>query len=562
MMRRTALLLLALLVVVIGASCGGEPPEATARQAVGSPMAAPREAANPTGALAAQPARPNPGDVRQADGAGKWYPADPGKLRLAVEAYLEQAEVEPLPGELLAVIVPHAGYIYSGAVAAHAYKAMHQAECTDRTIVVIGDTHTGSGSVPISVWADGAFETPLGSIQVDGTVAAGLVAADARIAYEHSAFEAEHPVENQLPFLQVACPGARIVPIVIREPSLTSAQALAKALLAALAGRPVLIVASTDLSHYHPYEEAHQIDQVALEAITSLDPQKVADSSRRCSELGLPGDPLTMCSQGAVMTALIAATGMGANQGTVLDYATSGDVPIGSRSQVVGYGAVALWVAQDAEQPPNTEGLAGLTFVDSPGDGSAEHVFLSLENRRELLDLARRTTAQFLATETILPYHTEDPSLLQQLGAYVTYEILDPETGEATLRGCLGRLEGDRPVYLNVQYAALAAAFSDPRFPPVTADELEKLRLEITLLYPLREAPNPEDIEIGRDGIMMRIDQDVGALFLPQVPIDQGWDLTTTLLNLCRKAGLSDDAWQSPEARFFVFSGEWFGEGD
>ena len=165
-----------------------------------------------------------------------------------------------------------------------------------------------------------------------------------------------------------------------------------------------------------------------------------------------------------------------------------------------------------------------------------------------------RTIAQFLATETVPPFLTEDPALLQPLGAYVTYEK------DGALRDCLGRLVGDRPVYLNVQYAALASALNDPRFPPVQAGELDELSIEITLIYPMRAIQSPDEIQIGRDGVLMRVGSDKGALYLPQVPPEQGWDLEATLVHLCRKAGLPDDAWQSADTRFYIFSGQWFGE--
>jgi len=178
------------------------------------------------------------------------------------------------------------------------------------------------------------------------------------------------------------------------------------------------------------------------------------------------------------------------------------------------------------------------------------------EAQEELLALARRTAAQFLETETFSAFETADPVLLQPLGAYVTYEK------EGALRGCVGRIEADRPVYLNVQYAAIAAALADPRFPSITPEELKDLTIEITLLQPLRQVGSPEEIQIGRDGVLMRVGADQGALYLPQVPPEQGWDLQTTLVQLSRKAGLSDDAWQREDARFFTFAGQWFGEAE
>lgn len=536
--------LVLVLVMLAMAACGPSP---QAEPVSPTPPASEPRALTPT---------PVAGDIHEAEGAGRWYPADPSRLQASVEAYVSQADLESIPGRLVGVIVPHAGYVYSGAVAGYAFRALQQAGCAGHTIAVIGDTHSGSGSAEIAVWAAGGFDTPLGTIPVDREVAHALVAADERIEFDRKAFQMEHPVENQLPFIQAVCPEARIVPIVIRQPSqsgsrcLENAQLLAQALVEAFAGRPALLVASTDLSHYHPYEEAQRMDEVALQAIASLDPQAVADSPQRCAELGLGGsDPLTMCSPGAVMTALIAARLMGADRATVLYYANSGDVPIGERDQVVGYGAVALWQADN--QPANQP--IGFT-VPSTLPESNDPLPISPEAERELLALARRTAEQFLTTESLPAFETDDPALLQPLGAYVTYER------EGELRGCLGRLEGDRPAYLNVQYAALAAALGDPRFPAITAEELDELTLEITLLQPMHQIESPEELQIGRDGILMRVGEKEGALFLPQVPLQQGWDLEDTLLNLCRKAGLPDDAWQRPDAQFYVFAGQWFGE--
>jgi AmmeMemoRadiSam system protein A len=181
---------------------------------------------------------------------------------------------------------------------------------------------------------------------------------------------------------------------------------------------------------------------------------------------------------------------------------------------------------------------------------------LSTEAKEEMLRLARQTAEQFLTTETFPPFHPDDPALMQSLGAYVTYER------DGNLRGCVGRIEADRPVYQNVQYAAVVAALLDSRFPAITPEELEDLSLEVTLLQPLEPVKGPEDIELGRDGILMRVDGDHSALFLPQVPLDEGWDLETTLIHLSRKAGLDDDAWQDEDTRFHVFKGEWFGEDD
>jgi hypothetical protein len=548
MKGRLALLPILLLLVACGATPTPQPPLPLDGETAAPTSDKPVQDTTPTPGFA-----PDPGDVHQNEGAGRWYPADAARLRAALDAYLQQAKIEPIPGRLLALIVPHAGYIYSGAVAGYSFRAMQEASCAGQTIAVIGDTHSGNGSADIAVWAAGAFETPLGSLPVDEEVAQAVVDAHERIEFDRDAFRAEHPVENQLPFIQAVCPGARIVPVVIRRPSLQNAQILADALVEALGERPALIVASTDLSHYHPYDEAREMDNVALQAIVSLDAQAVADSPQRCAELGLGGhDPLTMCSQGAVMTALLATRQMGADQATVLHYANSGDVPIGDRGQVVGYGAVALWqaLANDPAAPPTTVQVFPSSIAPS------EPIHVPPEAQEELLALARQTAAQFLETETFPAFETDDPVLLQPLGAYVTYEQ------EGALRGCVGRIEADRPVYLNVQYAAVAAALADSRFPPITPEELKDLTIEVTLLQPLRQVGSPDEIQIGRDGVLMRVGADKGALYLPQVPPEQGWDLQTTLVHLSRKAGLPDDAWQHGDAQFFTFAGQWFREAE
>jgi AmmeMemoRadiSam system protein A len=220
---------------------------------------------------------------------------------------------------------------------------------------------------------------------------------------------------------------------------------------------------------------------------------------------------------------------------------------------VVGYGAVVLWQPREGS---GDSAHRGNVFALAPlPEEPDEPLSLSPDVQDELLLLARRTIEQFLASDTVPPFRANDLAFQQRLGAYVTYE----KDGE--LRGCLGRLDGDRPIYLNVQYAAIASALSDPRFPPITLEELEDLDIEITVLHPMREVGDPQEIRIGRDGVLMRVGSEAGALFLPQVPVDQGWDVDDTLLNLCRKAGLPDDAWKRDDAHFYVFGGQWFAEG-
>ncbi len=522
-MRFKSLLLCGMLVLLSACFAPQEPPTA-------SPMAS----TAPTSVVT---------EIRPADGAGRWYPDDPDELAKMVDAYLEQAGEPVRPTEKpLLLIVPHAGYIYSGAVAAHAFKQI-QGQHYD-TVVVIGDTHTGGGSATIAVYAQGAFQTPLGVVPIDETAAQALInAAPEVISFDRAAFRAEHPVENQLPFLQRTLSDFHIVPIVIREGTLENAQVLSRALVQALAGKDALIVASTDLSHYPAYDDARRVDAATLAAIEDMDPQTLLDITQQQMSEGVPNLVTCFCSPGAVLTAMLTAQAWGA-QPTVLYYANSGDTPFGDHAQVVGYGAVAFW--------PGQGGNPGFALPPLPSP-PPQPVFLDQEEQRELLVLARRTIAEYLDSGTVPVYKPTTPGLMQQRGAFVTLE----KGGE--LRGCIGNLVAERPLYLTVQYAALAAAFSDSRFPPVTAEELPELTLEISVLSELEPVTDPTTIEVGRDGLLIVRGQQQGVL-LPQVPVEQGWDREEFLRQVCLKAGLPDDAWQDPQARLYRFTAQVFGK--
>ena len=476
--------------------------------------------------------------VHQASGPGLWYPANAEALADMVDGYLDKAEQLDESIVPIALISPHAGFVYSGQVAAWAYKQIEGLHYD--TIVLIGDTHSGDGSGIICIWPAGAFETPLGTIPVDAEVAQALIEAEPLITADLEAFANEHPIENQLPFLQRVCDDFEIVPIVFRESSLENARALAQALVKVLAERNALIVASTDLSHYPPYDVALAADAETLRAIESLGPEAVLENELAWSSRGLRNMSVTLCSQGAVLTAMIAAPELGANQAQTTRYANSGDVPEGDPRGVVGYGAVMFW---QGESSGEQSGLPASTAEPGP---------LSLEDRGKLLQIARRTLTQYLTTGVIPQYQVTEPGLLQSRGAFVTLE----EFGQ--LRGCIGNLSGQGPLYLTVQRMAIAAATEDRRFPPVSNEELLAIEIEVSVLSPLQLIDSADEIKVGRHGVVI-VKDDHQAVFLPQVATEQGWDRETMLEELCLKAGLREDAWKE-NATFFVFTAEVFSE--
>jgi AmmeMemoRadiSam system protein A len=242
---------------------------------------------------------------------------------------------------------------------------------------------------------------------------------------------------------------------------------------------------------------------------------------------------------------MLAAPQLGANQVTVLKYANSGDVPIGDRSQVVGYGAVMFW---------RGEGDSTSFVIPTPPGPVAEALPLGAGDKEELLAMARQTIVHFLKTGAFPHFTVTQPGLLQERGAFVTLE----KHGE--LRGCIGHLIGDRPLYLIVQNVAVSAAVADQRFPPVTEEELSDLEIEISVLSPLEQAESVDQIQVGRHGVIIRRGQQQ-AVYLPQVAPEQGWGREEMLENLCLKAGLSKDAWKKEGTRFYIFTAEVFEEG-
>jgi AmmeMemoRadiSam system protein B len=278
-------------------------------------------------------------DVRRPVVAGQFYPGSAEALRTMVDGLLaDEARTGPQP---IALISPHAGYVYSGHVAAAAFK---QAEGVDYDAVVILSAHTDAWNQDVMiVWPQGAFSTPLGDVTVDAELAQALIDADEHIKPGHNPHLGDHSIEVQLPFLQRVQPGLAFVPVAVCDRSYACCQALANALVKVLGGRKALLVASTDLSHYPSYEDARQVDHATVEAVCSLDPHALESTVREKMSLGLRGLETCICGEGGVKTAMLYAQAVGA-QADVIKCANSGDVEGGDRWRVVGYAAVRFSV--------------------------------------------------------------------------------------------------------------------------------------------------------------------------------------------------------------------------
>ena len=271
-------------------------------------------------------------NIRPAAVAGRWYPGSAAALTRAVDGYLSRARSDAAGrfDALIAVIAPHAGLMYSGPVAAHAYRLL-PGRAFD-VIVLVGPSHF-VGFDGVAVYPSGGFETPLGVVPVDEACAADLMRASPIVCEHTSAHAREHSLEMQLPFVQRLAPAARIVPLVMGVQSAETARQLGDALGTVLRGRKALLVASTDLSHYHDRRTAARLDAVVIDHVTRFD----AEGLQRA----LDARPEHACGGGPTVAVMRGARLLGADEASVLNYADSGDVS-GDKSSVVGYMAAAF----------------------------------------------------------------------------------------------------------------------------------------------------------------------------------------------------------------------------
>jgi AmmeMemoRadiSam system protein A len=318
----------------------------------------------------------------------------------------------------------------------------------------------------------------------------------------------------------------QLVPIVMGDQSYENCRALGLALAKLIPGTNTLIVASSDLSHYHPYADAVKLDHKTLKAIEEWDYLSMARNfESRVWEA---------CGGGPIVAAMIASERLGASQAKVLDYANSGDTS-GDKTRVVGYGAVA--------------------FVKAPARAAASEAPFSLSQREkdELLNIARRSVESSVRDHKQYEYSPVGfETLAQERGAFVTLK----EKGQ--LRGCIGYVAPIKPLYITVRDVAAFAALRDTRFRPVSTSELGALQYEISVLSPLHRVLDINEIRVGQHGLIMKRG-DTEGLLLPQVPVEEKWDLATFLEQTCYKAGLPKNAWQDADTDIFRFTALVFG---
>lgn len=467
--------------------------------------------------------------IRKPVVAGQFYDSDADRLRRDVVSYLKAAR--PLKERVLGVLAPHAGYAYSGATAGAAFSCLKGADYD--TVVIIGTGHT-EAVAGAAIMSEGVFETPLGRVEIDSGLARALLASSKLIENLPSAHAGEHSVEVELPFLQELGKPFRFVPVVANTSDLKALEGIGKSIGEAVKGRKAVICVSSDLSHYPPGYIAERSDLALLEAFRTAVRNKDMRHFALANELLLEKSSSHMdtaaCGYAAMVIGAAAAVELGADDFELIKYTHSGKVS-GDEAKVVGYGA-------------------GL-FVSG---GRVEPRVLSGELKTELLALARKSIESRFKNKKSPPLPlSSSPELNQPAAVFVTLNK------DGALRGCIGTMTPRQLLSDAVAAFAAASAFEDPRFDPLSAGELASVKIEISVLSPLRRVAGWEEVVEGKHGVYVQKGR-AGGTYLPQV-----WEHFRSkdefLTSLClEKAGLPASAWKEKSTALYVYTVDSFEE--
>ena len=469
--------------------------------------------------------------IRPAYCAGTWYPGDKTALAKEVDELLDKAAPTRVSGKPVAVIAPHAGYRYSAPTAAPAYRCLRGH--TYKRVIVIAFSHRNAASyqgvdVPRGL---SAYDTPLGQVPIDRAVCEALSKKPGFVS-QPGVDRGEHSLELQLPFLQRVLKDWRLVPLLVGRMTDAEYAEAAKAILPYV-DEDTLIVVSSDFTHfganfgYYPFKNdvPKRLRELGDQAAS---PILACDFDGFTAHLAKTND--TICGRGPILLLLRILSMQGGASGVRAAFNTSGDM-------------LKDWSSSVTYQ--------SFVFARRPGN-------LADADRSELLKLARRTvTATLDGRDPPKVDAAQLQAAMRQPGAcFVTLQ------NHGRLRGCIGNMEADGPLYEAVIRNAVLAC-RDSRFvtDPVTTKELSELHIEISYLTPMNRVEKAEEIIIGRHGLLISAGMWRGVL-LPQVAYERGWTRTEFLGQTCRKAGLPLDAWKDPDTTIHSFEAEVFGEAE
>jgi len=461
---------------------------------------------------------------RKAYAAGKFFAGNEAALRQDLEGLFREAK----PGTLenaQAIIVPHAGYPYSGIVAASGYNQVDPEKDYDH-VFVIASSHTAyyKGA---SIYSQGNYETPLGEVKVDMELADKLIRENKVFSFQPKAHVTEHSLEVQLPFLQYHLKkGFNIIPIVIGTQDKAACREIAKALKPYFNEKNLFVI-STDFSHYPEYEDANKVDASTAEALCTNSKEEFLKVLENNEASGIPNLATAMCGWSSVLTLLNLTEGNDRYSYHKILYMNSGDASYyPDKSRVVGYYAIA---------------------VTSRGQEEESGFDLTEKDKADLLGIARLTMEEYVSSGVVPDIKTGDISdnIKTPCGAFVTLNK------DGALRGCIGNFDPNEPLYVVVQQMAVAASTRDYRFSRVKKDEFDDIEIEISVLTPMKKINSIDEIVLGKHGIYMRKGMSSGT-FLPQVATETGWTLEEFLGHCAKdKAGIGWNGWK--DADIFVY---------
>lgn len=471
---------------------------------------------------------------RQPAVAGQFYPGSAEKLQYELNILFAEAAPKEYRN-VRAIITPHAGYVFSGIVAASAFNQI-DASANYQHVFIIGSSHRAyfEGA---SIYCDGDFLMPYGKEVVDTELGKKLVELHPDIfTADRQPHLSEHSIEVQLPFLHHVLKGNyKIVPILLGTAEPAICQRIALALKPYLNGENLFVI-STDFSHYPGYENARSVDLLTERAIISNNPKHLLEVLAENAHKHIPHLATSLCGWPSVLTLLYMTEDNRSLLYQGVKYNNSGDAAMfGDRSQVVGYWAIAV-----------TETKA-----------SKEDFSLTDEEKQRLLHEARGAIEKLFRKLDRPPLDIVECSsgLKAHCGAFVSLHKKD-----GSLRGCIGQLTADRPLIQTVRDKAVWAAIYDSRFPPLKEEELEDIVIEISALSPLRQIADISEIELGVHGIYL-VKGFYSGVFLPQVATETGWDKETFLGHCARdKAGIGWEGWK--DAEIYIFTATVFGESE
>jgi AmmeMemoRadiSam system protein B/AmmeMemoRadiSam system protein A len=419
---------------------------------------------------------------RQPVVAGQFYPASASQIREMIEGMVDKNTEKE---EVIGLVSPHAGYVYSGPVAGAVISRVRFKD----TFVILGPNHTGRGQ-PLSIMTEGKWQTPLGDVEIDSELARHLLSISKHLQEDDAAHQFEHSIEVQLPFLQYFQPDVKIVPITLSFASLDAYREIGTEIARAIreTRKEAVIMASSDMTHYESQEAAAKKDQQAIDAILLLDDDELFKRVEQHN--------ISMCGCAPVASLIAAARELGATSAELVKYQTSGDTS-GDYSAVVGYAGIII-------------------------KAIAMH---------PLVQLAKSTVETYVSEGKVITPPTElTPGMEQKAGVFVSLH----KFGE--LRGCIGTFEPTRPnVAAEIISNAISSATRDPRFPPVAPEELGDLEYSIDVLTKPKRVKSKKELDPHKYGVIVECGFRKGLL-LPDL---EGVDTVDQQINICcQKAGI------------------------